>query len=189
MCVMGNYDKTVFIDRDGVINKRLDGDYVKSWSEFEFLSKAKEAVRRLSNAVYDVIVVSNQAGINKGAVSASTVEEIHRLMLKKLSDAGGKVAAVYYCPHRPDENCDCRKPKPGMLLQAAVEHGIELRGSYLVGDSATDIEAGAVVGCRTILVMTGKGIQELERRDMWQVKPDYLALDLNAAVDIILSGV
>ena len=84
---MGNYDKTVFIDRDGVINKRLDGDYVKSWSEFEFLSKAKEAVRRLSNAVYDVIVVSNQAGINKGAVSASTVEEIHRLMLKKLSDA------------------------------------------------------------------------------------------------------
>jgi histidinol-phosphate phosphatase family protein len=177
----------VFLDRDGVINENLDGDYVKNWDEFVFLPGAIEAIKRLTDAGYDLIIVSNQSGINRGIVSADAVEDIHGRMLKEITSAGGKIRAIYYCPHRPDENCDCRKPKPGMLLKAAAEHDIDLHNSYVIGDAIRDIEAGAKAGCKTILVETGRGKRELKEQDEWILHPDYIAADLNAAADIIFT--
>lgn len=149
--------KTVFLDRDGVINRNLENDYVKSWSEFEFLPHAVEAIGLLTHAGYQLIVVTNQACINKGILSPKTLSEIHRNMLAEIEDTGGRIRAVYYCPHRDDENCTCRKPKPGMLLQAASEYKIDIDNTYLIGDSNRDIQAGNEFGVCSLLVLTGNG--------------------------------
>lgn len=179
--------KVIFLDRDGVINKNLDNDYVKSWAEFEFLADSKRAISRLTQNGYEIIVITNQAGVNKNLVSSDIVAEIHRKMADEISSAGGNIKAIYSCPHRQDENCECRKPKPGMLLQASRDYDIELGKAYLVGDSMRDIEAGDSVGCKTILVMTGHGAKEISQREMWNRQPDYIAEDLSSAVDIILN--
>ena len=158
--------RTVFLDRDGVINENLNDGYVSKWDEFTFIPKTKEAIAALTDAGWDVIVISNQAGVGKGVMTAQAVESINIRMVQEISRHGGKIKAVYYCPHRPDENCGCRKPKPGLLIQAAQEWGIALSASYLVGDKISDIHAGAQVGCTTILVETGWGkkhLQESER--------------------------
>ena len=180
-------NKTVFLDRDGVINKNLDNDYVKKWNEFEFLPRAKEAIKALTDANWDIIVISNQAGVGKGIMSAQVVEEINARMIKQIEDHGGKVKAVYYCPHRPDEDCECRKPKPGMLRRAADKFGIELSSSYLIGDNITDIQAGAQMGCTTILVKTGRGEESIERCSQWRVKPCYMVSDLFEAAKLVLA--
>lgn len=177
----------VFLDRDGVINRNLDGDYIKRWDEFEFLPKTKEAIKTLTDAGWEIIIISNQAGIGKGIMSAQTVEEINARMVERIEKCGGKVKAVYYCPHRPDDGCECRKPKPDMLLRAAREFGIELLNSYLIGDNITDIQVGAQVGCITILVKTGLGRENLERHSQWPVSPDYIASDLPEAVKLVLT--
>ena len=179
--------KTIFLDRDGVINENLNNDYVKRWDEFKFLPKAKEAIKILTDADWSIIIISNQAGIGRGIVSAQAVEKINTRMIDEIERCGGKVKAVYYCPHRPDENCECRKPKPGMLLRAAREFGIELSKSYLIGDSITDIQAGAQAGCTTVLVKTGWGKEYLEKRGEWPVNPDYIASDLCEAAELLLS--
>jgi len=179
--------KTIFLDRDGVINENLNNDYVKRWDEFRFLPKAKEAIKILTDADWSIIIISNQAGIGRGIVSAQAVEEINTRMIDEIERCGGKVKAVYYCPHRPDENCECRKPKPGMLLRAAREFGIELSKSYLIGDSITDIQAGAQAGCTTVLVKTGWGKEHLEKRGEWSVNPNYIASDLCEAAELLLS--
>jgi len=179
--------KTIFLDRDGVINKNLDNDYVKSWAEFEFLANAKRAISRLTQNGYEIIVITNQAGVNKNLVSADMVEEIHCRMIDEISAAGGIIKKIYYCPHRQDENCECRKPKPGMLLQASQDYDIELDKAYLVGDSMRDIEAGASVGCKTILVVTGHGAKQISQRTTWKIQPDYIVEDLSSAVDIIIN--
>lgn len=177
---------TVFLDRDGVINRNLDNDYVKEWAEFEFLTGAKEAIKALTDANCDVIIISNQSGIGKGLMSIDTVEGIHARMIEEIEEYGGKVRAVYYCPHRASDSCDCRKPKPGMLHRATREFGTELSSSYLIGDNITDIQAGAQVGCTTILVKTGHGEQVIERSSRWDVKPCYIASDLLDAVKLLL---
>ena len=179
--------KIVFLDRDGVINKNLDNDYVKKWNEFEFLPRAKEAIKALTDANWDIIVISNQAGVGKGIMSAQVVEEINARMIKQIEDHGGKVKAVYYCPHRPDEDCECRKPKPGMLRRAANKFGIELSSSYLIGDNITDIQAGAQMGCTTILVKTGRGEESIERCSQLRVKPCYIVSDLFEAAKLVLA--
>jgi len=179
--------KTVFLDRDGVINKNLDNDYVKRWDEFEFLPKSREAIKALTDAGWDIVVISNQAGVGKGLMTSRDVREINANMIAEIERCGGKIKAVYFCPHKPDDGCDCRKPKPGMLLRAAREYGIELTKSYLIGDKITDIQTGAQVGCTTILVRTGKGEEDLQSRDQWPVSPDYIAADLFEAVQFLLN--
>ena len=179
--------KTVFLDRDGVINENLDNDYVKRWDEFKFLPKSKEAIKALTEAGWDIIVISNQAGIGKRLMSSQAVGEINANMMAEIGLSGGKIKAVYFCPHTPDAGCECRKPKPGMILRAAREYGIELPKSYLIGDKITDIQAGAQVGCMTILVKTGKGKEHLEQRIQWPVAPDYIASDLYEAVEFLLA--
>ena len=147
--------KTVFLDRDGVINRNLDDDYVKSWSEFEFLPHSLDAIRLLTHAGYQLIIVTNQACINKGILSSKALDKIHRKMLAEIENTGGRIHAIYYCPHRDDENCTCRKPKPGMLMRAASEHDIDPDNTYLIGDSNRDIQAGNQFGACSLLVLTG----------------------------------
>lgn len=172
----------IFLDRDGVICKNRP-DYVKSWAEFVFLPGAKKAVARLSEAGLDIVIVTNQSSINRGIVSTKVVDEINQRMICELEKVGGKVKAVFVCPHRPEEGCDCRKPRPGLLKQAAGELDLDLEGCYLVGDSSWDIEAGRKVGCRTVLVLSGLTSEEEAAE---AVKADYVALDLEEAAHWII---
>ena len=147
--------RAVFLDRDGVIcRNRIE--HVKRWSEFVFLSRTREALARLAYLDLAIVVITNQAAVNRKLVTEETVDEIHRRMVSEITAAGGRVDRVYYCPHRPDERCACRKPEPGMLSQAAQDLGIELRGSYIVGDAWSDLQAGLAVGCVPFMVMTGR---------------------------------
>jgi histidinol-phosphate phosphatase family protein len=152
--------QVVFLDRDGVINVNRD-DYVKSWSEFEFLPGAKDAIKMLNETNYWVIIVTNQSPIGRGIFDHNTLEEIHTKMLQELSDAGAHIDAIYYCPHSPDDECGCRKPKPGLLIRAAEELNIDLNNSWLIGDSDGDIEAGKAAGCKTFKVTEINGLIDI----------------------------
>lgn len=154
--------RAIFLDRDGVICENRP-DHVKSWSEFQFLPGALGALRRLAQAPLAIVVVTNQAIIRRGIVPASVVEEIHERMAWHVRRAGGRLDAIYYCPHRPDEGCSCRKPQPGLLLRAARDLGLELGRSYLIGDALTDIEAARAAGCQPLLVRTGRGAIQAEQ--------------------------
>ena len=141
---------TIFLDRDGVINRKRDDDYVKHWGEFEFLPNVKEALKILTEKNYRLIVVTNQRGIARGWMSEADVQNVHARMLAEIAPA--RIAAIYCCPHDKDQ-CDCRKPKTGMFLQAQQAFpAIEFAQSVLIGDSLSDMAAGAQLGCRNILI-------------------------------------
>jgi D-glycero-D-manno-heptose 1,7-bisphosphate phosphatase len=148
--------KAVFLDRDGVINRDRP-DYVRSWAEFEFLPGVLEAFRILATRPDPVIVVSNQSCIGRGLIGAARVEEIHSLMRETVRRNGGRIDAVYYCPHRPDEDCPCRKPRSGLLLQAAADLSLDLPASVMIGDDLKDLQSAASAGVRPVLVRTGHG--------------------------------
>jgi D-glycero-D-manno-heptose 1,7-bisphosphate phosphatase len=172
--------RAVFLDRDGVINVNRS-DYVKSEEEFAFLPGALEALRRLASLPLSIVIVSNQSAIGRGLISASTVDQINQQMVAQITAAGGRVDLVRYCPHRPDEGCHCRKPEPGLLVDAANLLGLDLPESYMIGDAASDIEAAQRVGCRAILVRTGRGQTEEA-----QTRQPFVAVDdIMAAVRLI----
>ena len=152
--------RAIFLDRDGVICENRT-DHVKSWDEFRFIPGAKESLAALSRLGLPIVVITNQAAINRGLTTAAAVEDIHRRMVAEVAAFGGRIDRVLYCPHRPDEHCNCRKPEPGMLLRAAAEMNIDLSQSYLVGDALTDIQAGLRVGADAILVLSGRGFAQL----------------------------
>lgn len=177
--------RAVFLDRDGVINQNRV-DHVKSWEEFVFLPGVFAPLRLLAQTSHPIVVISNQAVIGRGLTSQASVEQINLQMSAEIAGRGGRVDGVYYCPHRPEDNCDCRKPRPGMLLRAAREMALDLSRSFLVGDAVSDIEAALAVGCSPIFVLTGRGQQQyplLQQRGL-----DHIAVvrDLAAAVAIIL---
>jgi D-glycero-D-manno-heptose 1,7-bisphosphate phosphatase len=146
--------KAAFLDRDGVINRRArEGEYTTTWKEMHILPGAARAIGLLNRAGYLVIVVTNQRCVAKGLINSNQLEDLHKKMCDELAHTGGIIDAVYYCPHDFAPPCDCRKPKPGMLLQAAQEHGIDLAASWMIGDSARDIGAGNAAGCRTIRLL------------------------------------
>jgi D-glycero-D-manno-heptose 1,7-bisphosphate phosphatase len=152
--------RAIFLDRDGVICENRS-DHVKNWGEFRFLPGAQNGLAALGRLGLPIIVVTNQAIIGRGMVPASVVDDIHQRMVAGVEANGGRIDRVVYCPHRPEDRCACRKPEPGMLLQVADEMDIDLSQSYLVGDAATDLIAGQLVGCRSFLVLTGRGLQQL----------------------------
>ena len=177
----------VFVDRDGVINENRP-DYVKSWEEFVFLPNVFEPLRQLAQNGLLIIVITNQSAINRGLVSPETVETIHSRMCEVVSGKGGRVDAVLACPHRPDENCTCRKPRPGLLFQAMERFGLDLSRSYLIGDALCDIAAALAVGCCPILVLTGLGRQESVRLKAHGYDGYRVATDLKEAVEWILNN-
>ncbi|MDY6906198.1 MAG: D-glycero-beta-D-manno-heptose 1,7-bisphosphate 7-phosphatase [Thermodesulfobacteriota bacterium] len=170
--------KVVFLDKDGVINEDSP-DYIKSWAEVNFIPGSLEALRRFELAGFTVILITNQSGINRGLMTQDALAYMLTKMTHAVADAGGCITDVFYCPHTPDENCDCRKPRPGLINQACRAYAIDLPAACMIGDSAKDIECGLVAGCGcTILVQTGNGPtagQELKRKG---IVPTYIATDL-----------
>lgn len=147
---MKNMQRAVFLDRDGVINRKApEGEYVTCWEQMDFLPGAADAIALLNRAGFRVIVISNQRCVAKGLITRTRVERLHDRMRHALAQADAIIDAVYYCPHEKDDHCNCRKPQPGMLLRAKQEHGIDLAASWMVGDSEMDVEAGRNAGCRT----------------------------------------
>ena len=145
----------VFVDRDGVINRRLPGDYVRTWSQFRFLPGARAGLRLLREAGYLLVVITNQRGIGRGLMSEADLAEVHRRMQVELLRAGAGLDAIFHCPHDRAEGCGCRKPKPGMLEQGLERFHIDVARSWIVGDSLSDLKAGRAVGVRGILVVPG----------------------------------
>jgi D-glycero-D-manno-heptose 1,7-bisphosphate phosphatase len=178
---------TIFLDRDGVINENRS-DYVKSWSEYRFLPGAREAIAELTQAGHRIVVCTNQAGIARGNISLETVEDIHRRMLADVAKMGGRIEKVYYCPHGKDEHCSCRKPRPGLLLRARDELGLDMRDAVFVGDSMTDIRAGLAAGIRTVLVLTGLGVEQLRDHYNEANGPFLITMSLKHATEVILQG-
>lgn len=148
--------KLVILDRDGTINQDSD-EYIKSEAEWVPLPGALQAIARLNHAGWHVVVASNQSGLGRGLFDVAALNAMHAKMHKLLAVAGGRVEAIFYCPHAPDQACHCRKPAPGLFEQIGERYGIDLKGVPTVGDTARDLMAGASVGCEPHLVLTGKG--------------------------------
>ena len=148
----------IFLDRDGVINHRIVGGYVAEWPEFRFLAGIPQALGELSRLRLPIIVVSNQAGVGKRLVRRSALGQITERFVNLLGASGGRIDAVYYCPHTPADGCRCRKPLPGLLLRAARDWRLNLRASVMVGDGAHDMEAAQAAGCRGILLEAGRAL-------------------------------
>lgn len=161
----------VFLDRDGVINRRRD-DHVKSWSEFEFLPTALDALRALRDGGATAVVVTNQSAIGRGLMTSAELDRIHDRMLDEVRARGGDIAAVYSCPHVPGAGCSCRKPAIGLLELAADDLSLSLSHSILVGDSDSDLVAARSAGCQPVLISEGC---DVEWRGGLLVVPDLLA--------------
>lgn len=148
--------KLVILDRDGVIN--FDSDqFIKSPDEWKPIPGSLEAIARLNHSGYHVVVATNQSGVGRGLFDMAMLNAIHDKMYRALSQYGGRIDAVFYCPHTPDDDCACRKPKPGLFLQIGERFGVELKGTPVVGDGLRDLQAGHAAGCEPHLVLTGKG--------------------------------
>lgn len=173
----------IFLDRDGVINKKSSPhNYVRKWKEFEFLPGVFKAIRKL-NKKFLVIIITNQRGVGRGLMSLADLENIHAKMKKKLQRFGAKIDGIYFCPHNIEDNCNCRKPKPGMLLRAAKDLEIDFSQSYIIGDSPVDIQAGRMAGCKTVLINTSKNRVFSESKK--EANSDYVASNILEISEII----
>ncbi|MBT3209810.1 MAG: D-glycero-beta-D-manno-heptose 1,7-bisphosphate 7-phosphatase [Bacteroidetes bacterium] len=186
---MRQKNKAIFIDRDGVLN--YEKSYIKSPEELELFPFSAKAIKKINNSEYLTIVITNQSGIARNLFTEETLFEIHEKLHLELKKANARIDKIYYCPHFPEasenynkkfvRDCDCRKPKSRMLFQAAKDFNIDLSKSFMIGDSERDIIAGKNAGLTTILVKTGKNIQNIKQ------KPDFILDNLKVAVDYILS--
>lgn len=177
--------KGIFLDRDGVIiENRLD--YVRSWKDVEFLPGALTALVKLASTPYKIIVVTNQSAVGRGILTFEEAETISNQILSVIKENGGRIDAYYVCPHAPEEECSCRKPKPGMLLAAAQELQIDLQNSLMVGDALTDMQAGQSAGVpRNYLVLTGRGREQLQLPEAVSIQPFSTLRSLAVLPEII----
>ena len=175
----------VFLDRDGTVSEELG--YLNHASRFHLYSFAPAAIRRLNEAEIPAVVVTNQSGVGRGYFPESLVREVHERMVSELAANGAKLDGIYYCPHVSVDNCACRKPRLGMLEQAARELNLDLQRSFVVGDRYGDLELADRAGARSVLVRTGYGEGELAwHAAKWTIQPDHVAEDLQQAVEWIL---
>lgn len=186
---MNNNDKVIFIDRDGVINKDPGGwtehSYVTRWEDFHFLEGSLQALALLKKSGFRVVIISNQAGVGKGFFTKEELDRVSSRMLASIRKHGGMIENIYYCLHKKEDNCDCRKPKTGMLEAAIKRYGVAPRETYFIGDSLVDVTAGFKLGIETVLVLSGKTL--LEDLRGWDVKPDHIFKDLLEAARWIIS--
>ena len=178
--------KVVFLDRDGTINQD-SADYIKDWSEFNFLPRSIEAMRNLTEAGFTIIVITNQSAIPRKLISPAELENIHTKLKAAVRTGGGQISDIFFCPHMPEDGCDCRKPLPGLIIQAQKKYQIELAASVMVGDSAKDIECARNAGCgHSILVKTGDYQKAASHLTAADLAADYLAADLYEAAELIM---
>jgi D-glycero-D-manno-heptose 1,7-bisphosphate phosphatase len=182
-------DEAVFLDRDGTLIEEVN--YLSRAEQVQLIPGAADAVRRVNEAGARVVVVTNQAGVARGYFPEGRVAEVHAHLSAMLSEHGAKVDAFYHCPHHATEgvgefrvDCDCRKPKPGMLLAAARDLGLDLSRSWMIGDKVCDLRAGAAVGCRTVLVRTGYGAGVTEPLTAGELRLAGVVADLPAAIEL-----
>lgn len=176
----------VFMDRDGVIN-RDSQLYIKNWSEFEFLPGSLEALTSLNRAGFEVIVITNQSAVGRRLISEAGLRQLHDLMQAAVRSHGGNISDIFFCPHRPEVGCSCRKPKPEMIDQACKKYGLDPKMTTMVGDSAKDIECARQAGCgRAVLVRTGNGNAAFRELEAKGVPIDFLAENLDEAANWII---
>lgn len=176
--------RLVILDRDGVINHDSD-EFVKSADEWLPIDGSLDAIGRLVQAGFTVAVATNQSGIGRGLMTRSDLERIHDKMSRMVQEAGGAIDLIAYCPHHPDDGCDCRKPLPGLLQQVAGHYGAGLGGVPVIGDSLRDLEAAAAVSARPILVLTGNGVETEQELGAGRIAAETFA-DLAAAADQLI---
>ena len=182
---MGQKEKIIFLDRDGVINK-YPGDrlYVTSLRSFRFIKRSPEAIARLSKAGYKIFIISNQAGVGKGLYSHGTLDAMNKKIIRKIETKHGVINGVFYCTHQKEKKCACRKPKTGLLKLATKDLTVDKGNSYFIGDSLKDVETGKRFGVKTILVFSGR--EKLKNVPQWDILPDFIASDLySAALNIV----
>ncbi len=177
--------KLIILDRDGVINYERE-QFIKSPDEWRPIPGSLEAIARLNHAGFRVVVATNQSGLGRRLLDTATLISIHEKLHKALAQVGGRIDAVFFCPHTADANCDCRKPKPGMLVDIGQRFGVELTGVPCIGDSLRDLQAAEACGAQPILVLTGKGEKTL--RDGNFPKNTIIFPDLAFAATALLAG-
>ena len=179
----------VILGRDGVLNEFREG-HVTAPDEWVPVEGALEAVARLHQANYHVVVATNQSGIGRGMIDMAAVNAVHARMHQAVQEQGGRIDAVFFCPHVPEDDCDCRKPKPGLLLEIGRRYGVDLSAVPVVGDTLRDLQAGEAAGCEPHLVLSGRarGLEaEALRQLLAQVPRARVHEDLNAFVDFLLA--
>lgn len=149
-------NQLIILDRDGVINYDSP-EYIKSPDEWHPIPGSLEAIKALNDAGFSIIITTNQSGIGRGYFNCATLDAIHQKMLAAIEKAGGKITKIYYCPHHPDDNCQCRKPKTGMIDQLQKDFEVDISKAFLIGDSWKDVKLGLSIGCQPLLVKTGNG--------------------------------
>ena len=175
-------NRAVFLDRDGTLT--ADGtSYIWKIENLVLIPSAADALKRLQDAGYKLFVITNQSGVGRGYFTREAVESIHAYLDSHFGSAGVHFDAYFVCPHQPEDNCDCRKPKPKFLLEAARTHGLDLSRCFMIGDRPTDIQTGINAGTKTILVLTGAGRDSLAKHE---VNPDFTAEDIGEAATWIL---
>ncbi len=178
--------KVVFLDRDGVINEYPGStNYVNNWREFKFIPGSIEGIKKLNACGFKLYVVSNQAGVSKGLYAQEDLDEINENMSKELKIQGAVVEGIYYCTHLKSDNCDCRKPKTGLLKQAVLNLGANPEITFFIGDSFIDMGAARCFGAKSVLVLSGK--EKISNRDQWEFEPDHIFDDLKSAADYLCS--
>ena len=181
-------NSVVFLDRDGTINHDSP-DYIKNRSEFKIMPGSIEAIRLLTLSGFTSIIITNQSALARKLISPDELDHIHAIMKAAIRSGGGKITDIFFCPHLPNEGCDCRKPAPGLLLQAQLKYNIDLPTSIMVGDSAKDIECARNAGCgKAVLVKTGKDAAAEDMLKSKQIDADYTAIDLFDAANWILAN-
>ena len=180
-------NKAIFMDRDGTVSEEIG--YMYHAGLYKPFPWTGEAVRRINDSGFKAILITNQAGVERGYFPESTVHEVHGILDAELSRWSAHLDAIYFCPHHPDTQCDCRKPKPGMILRASREMNIELAESFMIGDRFVDVEAAHNAGVKAVLLRSGDGLSKMEKFGKTSAyQPHFVADNLLHAVDAILNG-
>lgn len=179
--------KAIFMDRDGTVSEEVG--YMYHTSMYKPFPWAGPAIRKINESGMKAILITNQSGVERGYFPESQVHEIHKILQDELERYNARLDAIYFCPHQPDTGCACRKPRPGMLLRAQQELGIDLSQSYMIGDKYIDVGVAYAAGARSVLVMTGYGREEYQTHRNLPQQPHFIAENLLEAVESILAGV
>jgi D-glycero-D-manno-heptose 1,7-bisphosphate phosphatase len=178
---------SIFLDRDGVLIENRS-DYVRDWSQVKIVPEAIHALSLAPIKKYKVVIVTNQSVVGRGLILLKTAQEINQRLINLIRDHGGQIDGVYMCPHKPEDGCSCRKPRPGLLLQAAKDLSLDLQRSWMIGDAWSDVQAGKAAGMRgTILLKTGRGTEQLLQARLEKVTGNLVFDNLPLAFEAIFS--
>jgi len=186
--IIAGMKPAIFLDRDGVIIENRPS-YIRSWADVEIFPQALEALAQINRSRYKIVIVTNQSAVGRGIISLEQAQSVNNRLLEVVRDAGGRIDGIFMCPHAPQDECHCRKPKPGLLLQAAHQMHLDLSQSIMIGDALSDLLAGQAAGIqKTILVQTGRGATQKELPRPAKLKPFLIYQDLKTALTVLLQS-